>query len=209
MKNNIRQPKIEELKYSSEIKNMPFLFLETRRAANLICEGKAGIDIIELSIKQNVFQLDKERRRKELVMKVLKRLGSIDKNLIDIIANGRECEAKLITFLAIIKTDRLFFEFMRDVFSDKYMCGQLEIEDKDFVTFFEVKSHESEIVAKWKSDNLEKIKGAYKKILCEAGLAVKSTTKFEITKPVCDNQLLEFVKSKDNYLFAKSMLLEV
>lgn len=198
-----------ELEYSSAIKEFPLLFLETRRTAQLLCDGQNDDEIIELSVKNNIFQLEKERRRKDLPKKILKRLSSLDKNLIEVIANGRDENAKLIAMLAIIKTDRLFFEFMRDVYADKFISGQMEISDKDFITFLNCKIHESEKVAKWKQDNLEKIRSTYKKILYDAGLAKKNCNEIQIIQPICDKEIMELLKGNDNGIYANAMLLGV
>ena len=44
-------------KYTSNIKNMPFLFLEMKRTAILLCEGNSKDEIRALSLEQNVYQV--------------------------------------------------------------------------------------------------------------------------------------------------------
>jgi len=159
--------------YSSEIKNMPFLFLETKKTAILLSAGKSKDEIIELSKNENIYQLNKERRRTELPRTIVKRLKSVDDEGLEILANGRDEDAKIITLIAIMRTDKLFYEFMRDVYAESFSSHRLEITDSDFYVFFEDKASESERVAKWGKDNLERIRGAYRKMLCDAGLAVR------------------------------------
>lgn len=197
-----------ELPYTSSIKDMPFLFAEMRRTAQLICEGNTRDDVIKLSMKSNIYQIEKEKRRRDLPLRMFKRLGTIDIPLLHILADGRDDDAKLIAFLALIKSDRLLFEFMREVYTDKFQTGQMEISDKDFFYFIERKAQNSDTVAGWTSNNLIHIRNTYKNILCEAGLAKRSGKSLLIQKPICGQQLYDLAGGK-NEIFAKAMLLEV
>ncbi|MCG9969220.1 DUF1819 family protein [Pelotomaculum terephthalicicum JT] len=197
-----------ELPYTSSIKDMPFMFSDMRRTAQLLCEGKTREEIIELSMTANIYQLEKEKRRRDLPLRMLKRLGTLDMPLVSIVANGRDEDAKLIAFLALIKSDRLFFEFMREIYSDKFLSGQTEIDDKEFLTFIERKAQNDDTVAGWTPNNLVRIRNTYKNILCEAGLAKKDKDALIILKPVCNRKIPALLKG-ENAPYAKAMLLEV
>lgn len=197
-----------KLPYTSSIKDMPFLFSDMRRTARLLCEGKTREEIIELSMTTNIYQLEKEKRRRDLPLRMLKRLGTLDLPLVSIVANGREEDARLIAFLALIKSDRLFFEFMREIYSDKFLSGQREINNKDFLIFIEHKSQNDNTVAGWTPNNLARIRNTYKNILCEAGLAKKSGNALIIRKPICGRKISALLKG-ENEPYAKAMLLEV
>lgn len=198
----------KELSYTSSIKDMPFMFSEMRRTAKLLCEGKTGEDIVRLSMEQNIFQLDREKRRRDVPLRMVKRLDTITKPLVSIIANGREDDAKLIAFFALIKADRLLFEYMREVYSDKFCIGQLEISDKDFIDFIERKAQNNDTVAGWTNNNLVRIRNTYKNILCEAGLAKRTGESLLIQKPICDRTITDLLTG-GNAVYAKAMLLGV
>ena len=198
---------MSELQYSSAIKDLPFLYLETRKTALLLEDGKNPEEIVELSVLENIYQLEKEKRRKELPQKILKRLENLNSNLIEVIAYGNDNDAKLITLLAILKADRLFFEFMDEVYFEKYLSKQLKITDSDFALFFNNKTIQSERVAGWQQANLEKVKRTYIKVLIEAGLAKQSSVGVEIEKPFCSQDILNLLSNNDNEIYAKVMLL--
>jgi hypothetical protein len=187
---------------------MPFLFAEMRKTAQLLCEGNTQDDIIKVSMKSNIYQLEKEKRRRDLPLRMLKRLGTLDMPLLQILANGRDDDAKLIAFLALIKSDRLLFEFMREVYADKFQTGQMEISDKDFFYFIERKTQNSDTVAGWTSNNLVRIRNTYKNILCEAGLAKRDGKSLLLKKPICDQQIYDLIGA-ENQIYAKAMLLGV
>lgn len=175
-----------QLEYSSAIKEWPLMFSETRKTALLICDGKNSADILELSKINNIYQLNKEIRRTKLPQKILVRLGSLQAEQIKLLATGSEPVAKLLCFLAVLKTDRLLFEFMREVYMEKMTLGNDDISDKDFIIYFENKINESPKIAKWTSNNIERIKNAYKRMLVDSGLAKKQGRELVLTTPICD-----------------------
>jgi hypothetical protein len=158
-------------------------------------------------MEQNIYQFEKEKRRRDVPLRMLKRLGTIGQPLVEIIAKGRDDDAKLIAFLAFMKADRLLFEYMREVYADNFHAGYDEISDKDFIDFIERKAQNSDIVAKWSANNLASIRGKIKSSLCEAGLAKRIKTGLLIQKPLATKELLEMIDGSDK-AYAKAMLME-
>ena len=199
----------DSLQYTSSIKDMPLMFSEMRRTAILLGEGKADEEIIALSMSGNIYQLEREKRRRDVPLRMLNRLSTLSEPLINIIADGSESDAKLIAFLALIKADRLFYEYMREVYAGIFQVGKGEIDDKDFIDFIERKAQESNVVAGWTGNNRVRIRNTYKNVLCEAGLAKRNgPTSLLIQKPFLDADLLALFDG-ENVPYAKAMLLEV
>lgn len=197
---------ITNIDYSSAIKEWPLMFAETRKTAILLCEGKSETDIIQLSKINNIYQLDKEIRRTKLPQKILVRLHSLCDEQIHFLADGNETTAILICFLGVIKTDRLLFEFMSEVYYEKLSSGQAEVTDKDFIIFFERKINESAKIAKWTGKNLGQIKNAYKRIIVEAGLAKKQNSNLILIRAVCEKNEASIIR-KHSEIFANAMFL--
>jgi len=197
-----------KIEYSSSIGKLPFLYLETKKFAKLFCEGKNFDEILELSLKDNIFQFEKEDRRRMVPLAIIKRLKNLNKDLINILASDHDDIGKLISFLALIKTDKLFFEFMWEVFRDKYLLKQSQIEHKDFVLFFENKSNQSEQISSWGQDYIKKFISTYKTILCQANLCSRERKYFKIIKPIIDEIVLAYIKKdKENDIYCEAMLL--
>lgn len=197
-----------ELKYTSSIKDMPFMFSEMRRTAQLLVEGISGDAIVELSIQNNIYQLEREKRRRDVPLRMIKRLSTLNAPLIAVVAGGSDKDARLITFLALIKADRLFYEYMREVYVDRFQAGKNEITDKDFIDFIERKSESCDVVSGWTDNNLVRIRNTYRNILCEACLAKRNGDALLIQKPFADRDLLSLLGG-DSVPYARSMLLEV
>jgi len=139
----------QELPYTSSIKDMPLMFSEMKRTAMLLSEGKTGDEIVHLSMESNIYQLDKEKRRRDVPLRMIKRLSAIGKPLVEALAKGSDDDAKLISFFALMKADRLLFEYIYEVYADRFNAGLDEITDKDFLDFIERKAQNSETVACW------------------------------------------------------------
>jgi hypothetical protein len=196
----------KELQHTSSIKDMPLMFSEMKRTALLLCEGKSSAEIVRLSMDKNIYQLEKEKRRRDVPLRMIKRLSTIEKPLLVVIANGRNDDAKLVAFLALMKTDRLLFEYMYEVYADKFHTGLGEISDKDFIDFFERKAQNSETVAKWSTANLTNIRGKIKSTLCDAGLTKRNGDTLLIKKPIVDDGLRKLFNEADR-VYLKAMLL--
>jgi hypothetical protein len=108
----------------------------------------------------------------------------------------------------LIKADRLLFEYMYEVYADKFNLGYNEITDKDFLDFIERKAQNSGVVAKWSTGNLVSIRGKIKNAICDAGLGKKTKTGLLIQKPIVTKELLVMIDENDR-AYARAMLMEV
>jgi hypothetical protein len=186
---------MEEMKYKTIIKTLPFLFLEMKKAANLVLQGLKDNEIKEKALYDNIFQVNTEARRKEITSMVLKRIKVLDEVLLHKLAHGDIETGKLIVLYTIMKTDRLFFEFMNEVFKEKLIVKDYVIEDKDFNIFFDRKREQSEKVAAWDDYTFYKLKQVFIRIFFEAGL-INNKKDRKIIKPVLDRSIIEHLEDK-------------
>ncbi len=177
-------------RYSSNLKDMPLLFNEMRKAASLKVNGFDDSEIIQKSEAENIFQVAKERRKRELATKILTRLGTLSPELLDALANGNIQTSKAIALYALLNTDILFFEFFQEVYADKYKINDPFINDSDIMLFFHRKTETSKIVASWKDNNLRQLRNAYKKALLESGFAKAQFSCLEITPPFIEKEII-------------------
>jgi len=190
------------LQYTSTIRDFPLLFLEMKKTAALLCEGKNAAEILSLSLEENIYQLDKEKRRRGMPLKMTKRLATLSETLIQALAGGESEEGRLIAFLALMKAERLVFEYMLDVYADK--SDYDEITDLDFLQFADRLAANSDTVANWKSDTLKDLNTKLKNILCEAGLANRTKTGLTVRKPILGNEFYSLL-SEDDWIYAKGL----
>ena len=108
-----------ELKYSSQIKDMGLLEKEMKIACQEYQNTKDLGIIIQKSISDNIFMVNTERRRKELAYKLVARMAVLDDEMIKMIAESPYNTAAVLSLYALMKSDRIVFEFMNEVVKDK------------------------------------------------------------------------------------------
>ena len=181
------------MEYKSTIKSRSYLYKETKKAAILL---NSGLKINELKVKaveENVFQVESETRMKELASIITTRLKELDAYLTDKIENSNIETSKIIVLYAIIKNDRLFFEFMNEVYKEKLLLRDLFIRDKDFNMFFQSKRQQSERVDSWTEYTFKKLKQVYIRILFECGLIENQRGDRKIRIPILESEVKEYI----------------
>lgn len=158
-----------KLKYSSNIKDKGLLGKELKTAAELYCQGNSYEKIVELSINENVFQVNTERRRKEMADCIVVRMKYLDDFSLRRIAEGTIFLANTLSLYAMMKTNPLVYDFMNEVYREKAELMINRITDADMNQFMDVKAQQIEAVANWTDGNKEKVRGALRNALIEAG----------------------------------------
>ena len=174
--------------YTTALKSKPYFFKETSEAISLKYKGLTNIDIKKKIIEENIFRYKTESRKKEVASTILKRLTTLDEYIIDEFNNSSIEQKKFIILYAILKTDRLFFEFMIEVFREKFLRRDYELKDIDFEMFFRDKAIQSEKVAGWQEYTLYKLKQVYIRILFEASM-INNQEERKIQRPIVSRNI--------------------
>lgn len=193
-------------RYSSTIKSKPLLYIETKKLAQLIIKGFNEVQIKEQILEQNLFQVKTESRKRELSSGILIRLKALDEFLIKQILKSDVGTSKLLVLYSILKTDRLFFEFMNEVFFDKISFHDLVLTDRDFNLFFEAKRQQSDIIARWKDYTFYKLQQVYIRILFESGLLKNQKSVRKINKPMMPKEIIDHLRQEYDPKFIKVLV---
>ncbi len=192
-------------KYSSNIKSMGLLYHETKKTVKLLINGFAPEEVKAKAFQDNIFLLKTEKRRSEVAWKVLERLKVIDDYLLAKIATSNLGESKLLVLLTVIKTDKLFFEFMYEVFMEKLILRDYRITGMEFSSFFQRKSEQSDKVAGWSDRTYNDLATVYKKILTEAGMGKEENGNFKINKAVFNHDTVSDINRSGDQAYLKVM----
>jgi len=192
--------------YKSTIKSRPYLYKETKKAATLIKQGSTVNEIKIKSIEDNIFQLESETRKKEVASIIAARLKELDKFVISKISEGNVETSKVLVLYAIIKTDRLFFEFMNEVYKEKLLLRDLFLRDKDFNAFFQSKREQSDKVASWTENTFKKLKQVYVRILFECRLIENQKGDREIKIPILENEVKDYLYEIGDKIYINAIL---
>lgn len=194
------------MEYKSTIKSRPYLYKETKKAISFINKGLSLGDIKKLSLEENIFQLESESRKVEIASIITTRLKDINSYILDKIENGNIETSKVLVLYLIIKNDRLFFEFVNEVYKEKILLKDLYIRDKDFGVFFQNKREQSEKVASWSEYTFKKLKQVYIRILFESGLISNQKGDREIKLPIIDNDVKEYLYRIGDRIYINAIL---
>ena len=125
-----------EEKYSAGLISQSFWFIEIKKILRLIREGKREDEIKKLCIEENLFGTTNEYRAKRIYGYIWNRVKHLDGKIIELFNESDLSTQKIINLIAIMRCDRLFFEFIYEVYREKNILGTLTIEDRDANIFF-------------------------------------------------------------------------
>ncbi|NOW84937.1 hypothetical protein B0H39_002818 [Clostridium beijerinckii] len=194
------------MEYKSTIKSRPYLYKETKKAAILLNSGLKINELKVRAVEENIFQVESEARMKELASIITTRLKELDAYLIDKIENSNIETSKIIVLYAIIKNDRLFFEFMNEVYKEKLLLRDLFIRDKDFNMFFQNKRQQSEKVDSWTEYTFKKLKQVYIRILFECGLIENQRGDRKIKTPILESEVKDYIYKIGGKIYINAIL---
>src|SRR5690625_6941341 len=83
-----------------------------KKLAEFVVQGFNESELQEQIMEHNIFQVKSESRKREIASTILTRFKALNHYLIKQLTTSDVQTCKIIVLYAIIKTDRLFFEFM-------------------------------------------------------------------------------------------------
>ena len=181
--------------YSAGLISQSFWFVEMKNVIKLIDDGKSDEDIKKMCIEENLFGAAKEYRAKRIYGYIWNRAKRLDKTLIDIFCTSDLATQKVINLIAILRSDRLFFEFMFEVYREKNILGIPIIEDADVNIFFKNKEIQSEDIADWTDGTKRRLRSIYFNYLKDANLLMVVDKKKTITPPILDIALERYLEA--------------
>lgn len=193
-------------KYTSVLKSRPYFYLELKKASQLKIQGLQDEDIIKNAVEENLFTVNTDARKREIAFTIINRINELDDYILDKIVNGSLQTSKQLAIYSILKTDRLFFEFMKEVYKEKILLKDLIITDKDFNVFFRRKAEQSEQIAKWQDYTFFKLKQVYKRILSEAGFIKNTKKEVKILSQMMEVDVINYLNSIGDIAYLEVML---
>ena len=181
------------MKYSAGIVSFSFWLYESKTTAEYLLEDISKKELTELSLSENIYKVVSERRSKRMAGHLYNRFNDFSEDLLRYFVSADPDASKLIVLISIIKNDKLFFEFIHEVFREHILLGNYTIKDSDLDIFFMNKSNQSEIIENWTEKTTNRLKTMYKSFLIEAGLLEKDGNDYNIILPFIDYRLKELL----------------
>ena len=130
----------------------------------------------------------------------------MDSDLLSLFMNSDMNTQKIINLICILKTDRLFSEFVYEVYREKTYLGIESISLGDISTFFHNNASQNERISTWNESTFKRLRTCYTRALCEAGLVTTENKKdFRITPPLLDLSLEQYLTRANQTAILKAI----
>ena len=191
--------------YSAGLMSQSFWFLEFKKAVRLRHEGLDYDEIKKKCVEENLFGAAKEYRALRMAGYIITRLKAMDDTLVELFCASDLATQKLINLITILRTDRLFFEFVYEVYREKVILGVEYMEDAELNVFFTRKETQSELIAGWKDSTKKHLRSCYLNFMTDANLLTVIEKQKTITPPVLDIALERYLKANDEEVMVKAL----
>lgn len=183
-------------KYSAGLVSQSFWFVEFKRIIKLLETGKSEEEIKSLCLEENLFGAAKEYRAKRIYGYIWNRVKQLDETMIKLFNKSDLSTQKIINFICVLKTDRLFFEFVYEVYREKAILGFEKIEDSDINIFFNGKEVQNEDIASWADGTKKRLRNIYTNYMIDANLLTVENKEKKITIPILDIALERYLEAQ-------------
>lgn len=154
--------------YNGGLTREQFLFYEIRTVASLLTQGLSRKEILSTVLADNLFQFPTERMVSSILTTCFKRIDALDsETLIFELANAPADVAKQINLYAMMKYNRIVWDFMTTVIAEKYRTQEFEFSKKDLNLFFFRLQEQNDAIASWSESTISKIKQVLTNTLVE------------------------------------------
>lgn len=197
---------VNSLEYSAGAVSKGFWFQEFKKYNELLNKGFTDEEIKIKQQEENFLMAPSEDYGKKMINEVSRRTRALPKEIYTMFTNLPISDQKILNTLGLMMTDRLFFEYMYEVYREKIITGNLQFDNSDTRIFLKNKSEQSEKVSNFTSQTKKRLTGAYRTYLKEANLLVEDKGLSIIKKPILDINLEKEMRNKDLYPFLRVFL---
>lgn len=173
-------------KYSSGLIAESFWFVEMKQLIKLRHEGKSWEEIKFLCLNENLLGISKPYRASRNFGYLKNRITVLDDTLVKLFLNADVQTQKLITIYTIACKNKLFFEFLYEVYREKVILGAEGLTVSDVNIFFKNKQAQDETINKWTDVTLKRLGSSYLNFLADAGLLTMKGKNRLITPAILD-----------------------
>lgn len=181
-------------KYTTTLNGAQFLLYEFSQIVKLKEQGLTDEEIKEKVIDENILQQEKVSSLKRRLRYLLPRVNILDETLRCFVIHESIDISKVINFYSILKTDRLFYEFMNEVIKEKFKSNNYNLEKKDLNAFFTYKAEQNDTLKSWSDSTIQRLKQVYMRMLEEVGILTDRKTG-ELKRLIIDDQLKSHLRS--------------
>lgn len=192
-------------KYSSGLVSESFWFIECKKIIKLKYDGRSWDEIKAMCLEDNLLGISKGYRAKRIFGYLKNRISTLDEKIMKLFLEGDLSTQKIIILIAVAKQNKLFYEFLYQVYREKVILGSNELNDNDINIFFKNKQDQNEDIASWTDTTLKRLRSTYMNFMVDAGLLTVNGRKKEPTPPVIDITLEHYFKDNGEMQLIKAI----
>ena len=184
--------------YNGGLTREQFLFYEIRTVASMELQGLDRNEILNRIIDENLFQFPTERMVASIAGTCFKRIDALkSETLVYHLANAPAEVAKQINLYAMMKYNRIVWDFMTGVIAEKYRTQEFEFSKKDLNVFFFRLQEQNDTVASWSDGTISKIKQVLTRTLVECGY-LDSSRALQLNPVTIAPELEDGIRTENN-----------
>lgn len=191
--------------YSAGLMSQSFWFHEFKRVVKLRKDGCDYEVIKKKCNEENLFGAAKEYRANRMAGYIITRVRAMDDTLVDLFCEADFATQKLINLVTIMKTDRLMFEFLYEVYREKVILGEEYLDESSVNVFFTQKEIQSDLIAGWKDSTKRHLRSCYLNFMTDANLLAVADKNKKITPPILDIALERYLISRGEDAIIKAL----
>jgi hypothetical protein len=181
-------------KYRTALMNRPFMYIESKRIAEMMLQGKSEEERRYEAVELNAIQMPSLDRRKTSYKEISHRLSFLDDFLLEKFMNSDADTAKAILAYAILQADQLYYEFMREIYLEKILLLQKDLAKKEVINFLYKKAEQSEVVAKWADNTKERLAVGFIQMMRESGFILSNHEEHQVKRPFINQSVGEYLR---------------
>lgn len=197
--------KPNQQEYSAGLMSQSFWFVEFKKYLKLKADGMSEEEIKELIISGNLFGAPNEYRAKRIYGYLYNRISKLDEAGIELFFSSDLATQKLLNLVCLFRQDRLFFEFVNEVYREKAILGTEVLDVSDARIFFKNKEVQSDTVATWTDGTKKRVQSCYFNFLTDANLLTVIDKKKKITPPLLDVALERYLEANGETSIIKAL----
>lgn len=183
-------------KYSATMVSHSFWFAEFQAYIELLNAGYSEDDIRAKAEEDNYFKQKTAARTQDLLKVLKKRLVTLDQDYFVLFPSLDISNQKLVNLISIMNMNRLFNEFMYEVYRGELLLGDARLHDYEIEDFFNRKRVENAQIADWTEETVERLAGIFKTFCREAELLKNRGDYDEVNRPMLDLRLEDLLQAK-------------
>jgi hypothetical protein len=182
-------------------------FQETKDAVLAVGRDELSTaEISERSENENFFNAASKSRAKEISQTVNRRMEVIDDGFISYFIMQNIEIQKVLVLIMVMLEDRTFFDFMYEIFREKLIIGDYQLNDAEIIRFIHNLQEKDDKAATWSDASKQKLRLYIKNLLRDSGLLEMGKQSSTILRPIITSDFEEFLNNEE-LIIVKNILM--